>query len=206
MLGSTKPRHVDLPAEEDGMKISEHLITLQGQRLVLRPLTEDDWDVLLRWNSDPEVLYFSDGDDVAAYTLDQIQPIYRSVSQTAFYFIMELEGRPIGECQLQRMNLARILERYPGLDCRRIDLMIGEKALWGRGLGTEALRLLCAYAFEVERADLVFGCGVADYNVGSQKAFQKAGFVVDARIEDPADNVKARWCYDFVLRPEAAGR
>jgi hypothetical protein len=37
-----------------------HDITLRSERVVLRPMTEGDWNILLRWNSDPEVLYYSD--------------------------------------------------------------------------------------------------------------------------------------------------
>jgi hypothetical protein len=33
-----------------------HAVTLRGERVVLRPMTEGDWGVLLRWNNDPEVL------------------------------------------------------------------------------------------------------------------------------------------------------
>ncbi|MBN1248857.1 MAG: GNAT family N-acetyltransferase [Anaerolineae bacterium] len=77
--------------------------------MVLRPLTEQDWDLLLRWNSDPEVLYDAEDDDVSAYTLEEIQGIYRGVSQTAFCFVIEAGGTPIGECWLQQMNLARLV-------------------------------------------------------------------------------------------------
>ena len=99
------------------------------------------------------------------------------------------------------MNLERILQRYPAYDCRRIDLVIGDKALWGQGLGTEVIRLLSAFAFEKEGADLVFGCDIADYNPASRKAFQKAGYSVDAQREQLTGK-KARYCYDLVLTRE----
>ena len=99
------------------------------------------------------------------------------------------------------MNLERILQSYPEYDCRRIDLMIGEKALWGQGLGTEVIRLLSTFAFEEEKADRVFGCDVADYNPASLKSFQKAGYVIVAQRKQP-DGKKAQCCYDLVLTPE----
>ena len=179
------------------MKLREHQITLQGKGLVLRPMTEDDWDILLKWNSDPEVLYYSEGDNITSRNLEEVQGIYRWVSQTAFCFMIEVGGMPIGECWLQRMNLERILEKYPNADCRRIDLMIGEKAFWGQGLGTEAIRLLTELAFEGEKADLVFGCDIADYNPASQKAFQKNGYTIDAKISQPPGD-KAKECYDLM--------
>ena len=183
------------------MRLRGHDVTLRGAGIALRPMTEGDWDVLLRWNSDPEVLYFAEGDDVACRSLEEVQEIYREVSQTAFCFIAEFDGEPIGECWLQKMNLERILKKYPGRDCRRIDLTIGEKELWGQGNGTEMIRLLTRFAFEEEKADMVFGCDVADYNPRSRRAFEKNGYRIDARIEQPPGG-KARYEYDLVLARE----
>jgi RimJ/RimL family protein N-acetyltransferase len=109
------------------MELRLHTITLKQEALVLRPLTEDDWDILLQWNSDPEVLYYAEGDDVTSRSLEEVQAIYRFVSQTAFCFIIEYAGQPIGECWLQALNLYRLLREYPKVDCRRIDLMMGSK-------------------------------------------------------------------------------
>jgi len=162
-------------------------------------MTEDDWDVLLKWNNDPEVLYFAEGDDASSYTLDQVQQIYRGISQNAFCFIIEVESEPIGDCWLQRMNLERILAAHPGTDCRRIDLMIGEKKWWGRGFGTTVIRLLTEFAFERENADFVFGCDIGDHNPASLRAFQKAGYQVETRVKQPPGS-KARYRYDLVSR------
>ena len=59
------------------MILREHDVTLHGITVKLRPMTENDWDVLARWNSDPEVLRFSEGDDVQSYSLEDVQGIYR---------------------------------------------------------------------------------------------------------------------------------
>jgi Carboxypeptidase regulatory-like domain len=61
------------------MKLRRHDVTLIGNRVTSRPLTEDDWDVLLAWNSDPEILHDTDGNDVRGYNLAQVQ--VRSASQ-----------------------------------------------------------------------------------------------------------------------------
>jgi RimJ/RimL family protein N-acetyltransferase len=182
-------------------RLTTHGVTLRGDLIVLRPMTEGDWDVLLRWNRDPEVLYFADGADVKEYDLADVRKLYRGVSWNAFCFIIEIGGAPIGECWLQKMNLDRILKDHPGKDCRRIDLMIGEKGLWGRGIGTEVIRLLSRFGFERQQADLIFGCDVADYNARSLRAFQKAGFVVCSTIPQPTVN-KVRWRHDLVLTRE----
>ena len=97
-------------------------------------MTEEDWNLLLKWNNDPEVLYFSEVDDVASRTLDEVQQIYRCVSQNAFCFIIKVDDQDIGTCWLQQMNLDRILKRYPDCDCRRIDIEIGEKNIGVKGM------------------------------------------------------------------------
>lgn len=99
--------------------LRQHNIKIQRGKITFRPMTEEDWEILLKWNSDPEVLYYSEGDNVKTYTLEQVRRIYRGISQNAFCFIIEVDGKPVGECWLQRMNLKRILEKYPGLDCRQ---------------------------------------------------------------------------------------
>jgi aminoglycoside 6'-N-acetyltransferase len=182
-------------------RLRSHDITLRGERVLLRPMTEEDWPVLLRWNSDPEVLYYSEGDDVQGYGLEEVQAIYHGVSRNAFCFLIEFAGAPIGECWLQRMNLERILLQFAGRDCRRIDLMIGEKEFWGRGLGTEVIRLLAQFGFERERADALFACDVADYNPRSRRAFEKAGFELFQTVAQ-APGGKACFIYDLLLPRE----
>lgn len=179
------------------MVLREHSITLQGDLVMLRPMTETDWDLLLAWNRDPEVLYFSEGDDVSAYDLETVQSIYRAVSQNAICFIIEFRGQPIGEGWLQRMNMERILAKYPMDDCRRIDLMIGEKQFWGQGLGTDTIRTLTRFGFDDEMADRIFGL-VSDYNQRSIRAFQKVGYELDGMITEPPGS-KAQVSYDLVL-------
>jgi aminoglycoside 6'-N-acetyltransferase len=185
-------------APPDALRV--HAVTLRGERLVLRPLTEGDRGVLLRWNSDPEVLWFTEGDDVRCRTLDQVQRIYRAVSQQALCFLAELDGTPIGEGWLQAMNERRILDEYPGRDVRRIDLAIGEQRLWGQGLGTEMIRLLVRLAFEQEGADLLV-CFAGGHNPRSRRAFEKAGFRVLRTVPDP-DSVKSTFGYDLIFTRE----
>jgi RimJ/RimL family protein N-acetyltransferase len=185
----------------DETLLNVHNITLHGEQVVLRPMTENDWDILARWNRDPEVLHFSEGGDVKSYDLEDVQGMYRWVSQNAFCFIIEFNDQPIGKCWLQRMNIERLLEKYPGKDCRRIDLMIGEKRLWGRGLGTDTIRTLTRFGLEEEGADMIFGL-VGDYNLRSVGAFKRAEYEIDAEVEEPPGE-KAAFFYDLVIRRKA---
>ena len=175
-----------------------HTFVLVGPRIRLRPLTEADWPALLEWNNNPTILYYAEGDFVSGYKLAELQAIYRHIGQQAFCFMIEYDHVTIGECWLQRMNLDRILQRYPDHDCRRIDLTIGEQEYWGRGHGTEVIQLLTDFAFSHKQADYVFGCDIADYNPASLRAFQRVGYHLLAAYDQPVGS-KARQVNDVVV-------
>ena len=185
----------------DGDKVRAHGVTLRSGAVGLRPLTEDDWDLVVGWWNDPEIACYADAEP-SAYSPVQVRAIVRGISRCAFCFIIEFEGRPVGECWLQAMNLERILRRNPGLDCRRIDIEI-QKDHWDRGIGTAAIRLLVAFGFEREGADAIFAMDVADDNPRSRRAFEKAGFKLYDTVRQPA-GAGAAVTYDLVVRAGAA--
>ena len=172
-------------------KLRVHDVVLHGPRVRLRPLSEDDWATLLAWNNDPQVLEFAEGDDVQSRTLDEVQRIWRSISVNAHCFLMERDGEAIGECWLQRMNLQRLVARHPGQDVRRIEIAIGVPALWGQGLGREAVGLLLDFGFRHEGVDVIYACSVDAENMRSRRMFESLGFEVAAIIDHPAGSKAA---------------
>jgi RimJ/RimL family protein N-acetyltransferase len=186
-------------------QLRQHQVCLVDSDLRLRPMGEQDWDLLLRWNNDPEVLYFVEDDDITSWSLEDMQEMYRGVSQQAYVFVIEVEGRPVGECWLQEMNLQHIAERFAGEDVRRIDLMIGEKEMWGHGYGTRTIGLLVRFAFEQEGADLIYEPGIGGHNPRSRRAFERNGFTLDhARPLPPG--AKADQAFELVLTRKACDR
>ncbi len=173
-----------------------HEVTLGSGHVVLRPLTEDDWDLVLGWWNDPEIAAYADSNE-SQYSLAQVQEIVRGISRHAYCFVIEFRGRPVGECWLQEMNLDRILRRHPEVDCRRIDIEI-EKAYWGRGIGTTAIRMLVEFGFERNGADAIFAMDVADDNPRSRRAFEKAGFELYDTVSKPA-GARAIVGHDLVI-------
>lgn len=178
-------------------RLRAHDITLTGGRVVLRPITERHWPLIEAINNDPDVGYFSEDDEWTPYALAQLQRIYRSISQHAIMFVIEHEEALIGECWLQRMNVGRILDEFPGQDVRRIDIAIGAKHLWGKGLGSEAIRLLVRLAFEREGVDLLV-CFCSGHNPRGKRAFEKAGLAVLRTVPRPG-SPKADFGYDLIL-------
>ncbi len=192
---STVMKELEFYRNHGASRLRTHDVTLRGTRVTLRPLTEADWDLLLGWNNDPEVMKYADANDFEETTRQEVQAVYRWISTHAFCFVMEVDGRPIGECWLQRMNLQRIVDQFPGEDLRRIDLAIGEKQRWGSGYGTEAIDLLVEFGFEEESASAIFGLVLAD-NRRSLRAFQKNGFRLHGVVEGEDGTVG----HDLIVR------
>ncbi|MCL2775980.1 MAG: GNAT family N-acetyltransferase, partial [Oscillospiraceae bacterium] len=137
--------------------IKSHDITLYGGNdidIVLRPLCDDHLPLLYKWNTDPEVLYWTEGgtaDTNLSYGPDTVHQIYGGDTDKILYFLIEVDGIPIGECWLQKMNLPNVRAMYPEtLDVRRIDMSIGEKAYWNRGIGTQFIGMMIDFAFNGE--------------------------------------------------------
>ena len=164
--------------------IKTHEITLNGSAgdydIKLRPLCDEHLPLLYKWSADPEVLYWTEGgeDIERSYGPDTVHAIYGGVSQNALCFLIEVNGAPIGECWLQKMNLDNVKAMYPeSADVRRIDMAIGEKSMWGKGVGTEVIRVLVDYAFNGEGVD-VLHCFNEDYNPRARRVWEKNGFTL----------------------------
>lgn len=187
--------------------IKTHDVTLYGENhsgIVLRPLSDEHLPCLYKWCADPEVLYWSEGGTIDAnlsYGPDTVHQIYGGVSQSALCFIIEVDGAPVGECWLQRMNLPDVVAMYPeGLDVRRIDMCIGEKAYWNRGIGTQCVGMLVDLAFWGEHVD-VLHCFCEDYNLRSMRVWEKHGFtrILTEPLSQPQ---KGKWQYHYRLTRE----
>ncbi|MFI5046452.1 MAG: GNAT family N-acetyltransferase [Acidimicrobiia bacterium] len=170
----------------------------------LRPLTEDDWDTIAVWETDPDVLWFSDGGEVRQWTIDEWKPIYRDISTSADMFLIEHNDIPVGTGWVQAMNLDFILAEHPGRDLRRIDLQLDE-TVWGRRLGTRAIRLMTRHAFDTG-ADLVFASGIWDFNERRLRAFGACGYGLWRSIPEPDGSRSSAMVYLVCQRPDPVDR
>jgi RimJ/RimL family protein N-acetyltransferase len=86
---------------------------------------------------------------------------------------IEAERRPIGDVRL--LQIDTVNERA------ELGIAIGEKACWGRGYGTEALRAVLRYAFEEMGLRRVWLITDAD-NARGIRCYEKCGFVREALL------------------------
>lgn len=108
------------------------------------------------------------------------------------------DDKPIGECWIQKMNMPDVTAMYPEtMDVRRIDMAIGEKDYWGKGIGTIFIRMLIDFAFCGEKVD-VLHCFSEDYNPRSMKMWEKNGFTQVQKDKLP-DGQKGKWQLHYAL-------
>ena len=148
-----------------------HLNTafLHGDNVYLRPFEKEDLVYIKKWANDPEirrltgeVLPMNQASADAWYEKAKNDP-----DRAWFTIVEKNEGQVIGETGLLRM--------FHAWRTTDLTIIIGEKNAWGKGYGTEALKLLMDYAF----GSLNFhrlAIGVIDINERALRFYEKAGF------------------------------
>ncbi len=142
-----------------------------GERIYLREVRLSDVNEnYRRWVNDPEVTRFLEIRYVP-HSLDNIRKYVEMMDGNPDEIFLAIclkdDGKHVGNIKLGPINR---IHRFAD-----VSLLIGEKSIWGRGVATEAIRLLARFAFDVLNLHkLKAGCYAE--NKGSAKAFLKAGF------------------------------
>ena len=170
---------------------------INDKHLELIPLLDEHLPLLYKWNNDPEVVYWADSGNFEVCTEEDVRGIYSYVSAKAFCFLMVYDGTPIGDCWVQEMNLDHIKEKHPSKKVYRIDMTIGEKDLWGKGIGSAAVKELCDFAFCELSADIMYLI-FCDYNERSRKTATKLGFIESCQKE-VCDSDRAKLEYFYMM-------
>jgi [ribosomal protein S5]-alanine N-acetyltransferase len=130
------------------------------------------------WLNDPEVNRFLES-RFSVQTLEGVRDfVARQLEdpRTLFLGIRSLElGRHVGNVKISPIS--------PPHGLGEVGIMIGDREAWGRGIATEALRLIAEIARnELGLRKLTAGCYKS--NGGSIGAFLKAGFHIEATRPD----------------------
>ena len=146
---------------------------LKGEKIFLRRLTEDDaTQEYVDWMNDPEINQYLES-RFYTQTIESTKDFIRSVTNDNNYQfgIFDNEsGKHIGNIKLGSINH---IHKYGD-----IGFLIGDKSFWGKGIATEAIRLVTDFAFNNLGLHKVWGGAYAP-NIGSKKAFLKNGFEVE---------------------------
>jgi RimJ/RimL family protein N-acetyltransferase len=152
---------------------------ISGKRLYLRGLTREDLQgPLLFWTNDREVTrYLVRG--AFPSNIQQLERAYGAMvdsrSEVELAVVAREGNTHIGVVGLHGMDPIRRAAEF--------RILIGDKAFWGRGYGTEAARLCLAYAFELLNLHKVF-LGVHAGHEAALRAYEKCGFVREGELRD----------------------
>ncbi len=162
-----------------------HTVTLETQRLILRPCERSDFEAALPYYQDPEFRGFIDGSSTRFFDINMLERIgeYMAMQGYLFTVVEKASGRAIGEMCLEWMNLSRA-EVKPGEKVMRTPLGIWDKTLWGKGYGKDMLERAMKYTFETLGIDRLCGMDVARNNNASQGLFKSCGFKVARTFDD----------------------
>lgn len=147
-------------------------MVITGDKIILRPMKEDDFDLLFGWLNNPKVMtywYGSDKPHSREWIRKHFSPSIRGLKNWN-YWMIELRGEPIGYiCNTEENDDGEFLGRV------ELDILIGDKSEWERGYGTDALKAMLSYAFNTQKAERVFLIPRA-INPRAIRVYKKVGF------------------------------
>ena len=139
-------------------------------------LTEDEVGAAyVRWLNDPEIARFLES-RFADHDLESTRAFVALQRANPDVLFLGIRSEVLGR-HVCNIKLGPIDRRHQTGD---IGIMIGERDAWGRGIATRAIARLCAIARD-ELALRKVTAGCYGGNVGSERAFERAGFAIEGR-------------------------
>jgi diamine N-acetyltransferase len=152
---------------------------LIGPRVYLRPLERTDTPLLQTWVNDQEVI--RNLLNFRPMNLQSEEEFLDKVTRDPDLIVLGIalrsNDRLIGDVGLHRIQSR---DRQAGF-----GILIGEKAEWSKGYGTEATRLIVRYAFDALNLNRVW-LHVLENNQRGQRAYEKVGFKVEGVLRQSA--------------------
>ncbi|MGW5466930.1 GNAT family N-acetyltransferase [Streptomyces chartreusis] len=163
---------------------------LTGDRTVLRPFTEADAAVMAEIIEDPEVVRFT-GEASEEFSLERLRSWYGSRSAQNDRLDLAVTDRATGEL----VGEVVLYEWDATARSCTFRTLVGPRGR-GRGIGTEATRLIVGHGFEqlgLHRIQLeAYG-----HNPRALRVYEKVGFVVEG-VRREADFRDGQWL-DWVM-------
>lgn len=154
---------------------------LSGEHVYLRPLLESDSKGCYPdWLNDAEVSR-GNSHHTFPYTASDAVQYIRAVSAARDALVLAVVARQgdrhVGNVALQHI---RPIDRTA-----EFAILFGEREAWGRGYGTEAARLICAYGFTTLGLHRI-GCGTFEHNEAMRKLALSLGMHEEGRRREAA--------------------
>jgi RimJ/RimL family protein N-acetyltransferase len=155
--------------------LGDVLTMLKGDAVELTELRTEDSEVLFRWINNPDVVRFN----------APFAPIHEPNHLAWFETITKTPDRIV--FAIRRVNspailgVLQLINLHPIHRTAELMIRIGEEQDRGRGLGTEAVRLVIDFAFQHRNLQRVW-LRVFDTNPRAVRAYERAGLTVEGRL------------------------
>ena len=149
-----------------------------GDRIYLRRIKISDVKRnYCSWMNDPEVVRYTESRfkkwPIQALK-NYIRAVNRDPASVMLAIILKDKDMYIGNIKIGPIDYNHKFAN--------IGIIIGEKSFWGKGFAAEALKLAIRYAFGGLKIHKLTA-GIYANNIGSLKAFKKAGFLTEGRLK-----------------------
>jgi RimJ/RimL family protein N-acetyltransferase len=162
-------------------------VEIVGRHVALRRHVHANLEAISRWYRDPEV---------SRLTRYSMRPM--SQEEIDRFFASRLLNPGSVAYGIHELPTDRLigLTTFSSLDADNgsvlFHITIGERDAWGRGLGTEATRLMLSLAFDRMRLHRV-GLSVFAFNERAIRSYLKAGFRVEGRLREAIARDGRHW-------------
>jgi RimJ/RimL family protein N-acetyltransferase len=150
--------------------LTPSLITIEGEKVALGPMSRSYLNHFYRWFNDMEVMttysirWSPKSEEGAAEWYQRVSEDRQAV---AFMVYKRPEMIALGYTMLLNINHYHQIADF--------DIILGEKAYWGQGYGREATQLTLDYAFTALNLHSVM-LTVREFNERGLRAYERAGF------------------------------
>ncbi len=150
---------------------------IRGERVWLRPAERADIPIFVRWLNDAETTSFLMQRAPLSQAAEEqwFERMLQAQGKEHYIFVICLleDGRPIGTIGLHDVDGVNGNAEF--------GIFIGEKELWGRGYGTDALNAIVDFGFGELRLERIW-LEVWTENPRAQRSYEKAGFTREATL------------------------
>jgi RimJ/RimL family protein N-acetyltransferase len=149
----------------------------EGEKVTLRGVEEEDWQVFVAWDKDTEIArsgYFIPfpQSQAAAQKLAAEMALQRSENDAYRWMMVNREGEVVGTLNTHSV------ERRDGTFSYGVAV---RREFWGRGYANEAIRIVLQYYFEELRYQKCT-VDIDEYNVESIRLHERLGFQLEGRL------------------------
>jgi len=148
---------------------------IEGKLFRLRPPTPEDAPAIIKWFEDVEVTHFLDNTLPPSLEAEREWLDKTGRDPNFIYWIIEHDGRAVGGTGIMQIDW----KHGHGLT----GTIIGDKAVWGKGIAREMMQLRAHYAF-TQTPLRKLKSRYVDGNVASARAQKAAGYKEVGRLRE----------------------